>query len=92
MPRSELIDRLNSWAADYYPGRQSPPPSVQRGLSEADLFALFNATTSAEHHLALVDLEPVRRSLEFLSKGSPARAALKSSWARHLAAARARSP
>jgi hypothetical protein len=88
-----LIRELNAWAASYYPGRGTPPPELPPGPPPlAALMALFNHTTSAEHHLALVDLPPIREALEALPRNHPVREVVKISWARHLRAAREREP
>ena len=84
-----FLSELSLWAATYYPGRKTPPPELPGGPPpEAALFVLFSNTTSAEHHLALVDLAAIRDALEHLPRNSPALAAVRTSWRRHLAAAR----
>ena len=86
-----FLSELSLWAATYYPGRKTPPPELPGGPPpEAALFVLFANTTSAEHHLALVDLPVIREALERSPKGSPLRKMVTASWQRHLAAARAR--
>lgn len=83
----QLLAEVTTWAAEH---RDEPPPAgwARARITEAELLVLFNRTTSAAHHLALVDLPRMQRAIATMSKTHPVRAMIKQSWQRHHAAAR----
>ena len=57
---------ISTWAASYYPSKASSPPVAMtpRRFTLDDIVALFAATTSLKHHLALVDQPTIRGWME----------------------------
>jgi hypothetical protein len=86
--KTDLND-ITAWAAAYYPAKATPPPEslATRFFSPADIVSLFNASTSAKHHLALVDQEPIRDQIDAGRHTNRAVvAAVAASWERARAA------
>lgn len=83
-PRMPILNAISAWAETYYPDRASPPPPelATLHLAEAELIHLFNATTSRQAHLALVDQAAIRHSWGDKTPPETVYAAIRNSWAR----------
>ncbi len=81
----DTVTAITAWAEHYYPAANTPPPPeiLVARFSQHILVALFEATTSRRHHLALIDQEPIRRAVEAHEPASPVRNAVSQSWQRH---------
>jgi hypothetical protein len=75
---------ISAWAKSYDPGKTSAPPDAitTRRFTPEDIRALFAATTSLKHHLALVDQHSIRDWMEGPRATPEARQAALDSWTR----------
>jgi hypothetical protein len=84
---NERLQALAAWAEDHYPARATPPPAMSGiDFDAGTLIELFDDTSSARAHLALMDQEPIRTAVEgyrLTLEGVPVLAAVKRSWQRH---------
>lgn len=90
--RAATLAALPGWAADYYPGRLTPPPDLSRiQFRPEELAGLFAGTPHLQAHLALIDQAPIREAMERyrrLPEWMLIEGAFRGSWARHRPAVR----